>query len=221
MRRHFVCCCAKIVESVFVDAFSRHGATETAQTASRKGKFPQIDHAACKRQRRTEILYHVLQIFIVLRAVCDDDDVLPLAFGDGRERRAVNRFLPLRRLRGRRKKRTSLAGEQELFKEVPRLLSARFAQKIFHVRGKPAHHLQAQIEAVFFDVPVRGDVVKVLGRRDLRSEFSRERYAVLLDQFNETVQLIGRDEGIDGIAKQKQIRLFQRSARAKNLSQSF
>lgn len=106
MRRHFVCCCAKnrrirLCRRIFPSRRNRNSPDSLPQR-----EIPQIDHAACKRQRRTEILYHVLQIFIVLRAVCDDDDVLPLALGDGRERRAVNRFLPLRRLRGRRKRQT-------------------------------------------------------------------------------------------------------------------
>ena len=61
--------------------------------------------------------------------------------------------------------------------------------------------MKSQIQAVFFHIPMGGDVVEVLGSGDLRGDLAAEADAVGLDKLDEPVKLIGHQEGIDRVAE--------------------
>ena len=55
-------------------------------------------------------------------------------------------------------------------------------------------------------------IVKMFGRSNLAGKFARQINTVRFDQFDQTVQLVRRHEGIYRIAKQNQLRLLKRLA---------
>ena len=208
----------EFVKAVLVDALARDGAAEAAEAAAGKRELPQIHHAAVERQSGAEIRDHVPQVLVLGRAVRDDDDVLALRLGGGRQPRLIDGSLRFGRACGRRDEQAVFAGEHQLVEEIPRLALSALGEQVVHVGRQAAHDVHPEVEAVLLHPAVRRDVIEVLGRGDLAGEFSGEVDAVGLDELDEPVQLIGRDERVDGVAEQQKVSLFQlRAQRGKIL----
>ena len=91
-----------------------------------------------------------------------------------------------------------LAGENHLVEEVPGLAAASLGQQVLHVRREAPHRLHPQVKAVLLHPAVGGHVVEVFGGGDLAGEFARKVRPALLHQLHKAVQLIRREEGVDG-----------------------
>ena len=101
------------------------------------------------------------------------------------------------------------AGENQLVKKHPGVLLALGGEQVFHVRRQTTDHFHAQVETVFLYVPVGGHIVEMLGGGDLTGKFAGQIDAVGFDQFNETMELVRGDEGVDGVAEENELGLLQ------------
>ena len=204
------------VEIIVIHAFARNRAVEAAETTALEGIFADIDHAALSRQNRLKASDHTCELRVVLFHIGDDHDVtlffIRNRFGNVRGNMACCEH------DGRKGfVRLVFRAPQNEVHEIPCFLSALFAEKIIHIRGKSANVEKPEVHAVVLDISVCRHVVKMLGRGELRRVFSLEGNIMLLDQFNEAVKLIRRNKGIDGIGEQDQIRSLQSLRRGRKI----
>ena len=207
----------KVVKTVLIHAFSGNRAAEAAQAATVEGELTQIHHPAFTGQRSAKIRDHISQIFVIFSAVGHDDHIPAAVLVHLGQHRLVNRFLPGRGLHRRHYKGPMLTGKHQLVKEVPGILLTLFGEQILHIGRKSANHLHAQITAVFLHIAVGGHVVKMLGGGNLTGEFAGQVHPVRLDQLDQPVKLIGRDEGVDRVAEQHQLGLLQGSSHRRKI----
>ena len=202
----------KVVEAVLVDALAGDGAVHAPEAPAREGEVPQVYHPAGMGQGGPEIGDHGGKARVTGGAVGHDDHVFVPFFGRFGQGGAVS--LPRRGTGGgrRRDKEAVPAGENQLVEEVPGLPAALFAQQVLHVCRETPHRLHPQVKAVLLHPAVGGHVVEVFGGGDLAGEFARKVRPALLHQLHKAVQLIGCEEGVDRVAEEHQVRLFQRGA---------
>ena len=166
---------------------------------------------------RREIGNHVPQVFVLRCSVGDNHHILLSRLCNRGQDRLIHRLFPCRRLGGLSDKQSVFAGENQLVKVHPRLLPALFGEQVVHICGKPAHHLHAQIKAVFLHIAMGGHIVKMLGGGDLGGKLAGQIDAVRLDELDQPVQLVRRNKGVDRITEQNQVGLFQRLAHQRKI----
>ena len=101
---------------------------------------------------------------------------------------------------------------QSKAEESLRFLLPLLMQQILHIRGETAEIPQFHVVAVVLNKAMRGNVVEVLGRRNLRGIFSGQIDILFLDQLDEPVQLGRHQKRVYGIAEENQIRRQERCA---------
>ena len=184
-----------------MDTFPGNGAAKTAQAPAGEGEFPDVYHAALFGEHRLKIMDHIGESHVLLSTVCDDDHIFRPGLGHFGQAALIGRLL-MRVDCGTRLYEDSVgAREHQLVKEHPRLFLSLRREQILHIGREAAHHMKSQIQAVFFHIPMGGDVVEVLGGGDLRGDLAAEADAVGLDKLDEPVKLIGHQEGIDRVAE--------------------
>ena len=198
------------VEAVFVNAGSVRGAVEAAQTAPGKGKVPEVDEPDGIGRHFHKAPDHGVQGLISLFQIRHERDRplrgrLPPVF---RDRRFRQRPGPARR-GGNVLRKPVFRRPEHMPEEIEGFLPPFLLQQIFHIRREASQAGQMQIGAVFADELVRRGVVKMLGCRNLRREFSRQVRPAFLHQLEKAVKLGGDEKGVNRIAEDDQLRLFQ------------